>query len=27
VSTVGKAYVSLLADWWDGLLFKIRGLF
>ncbi len=27
VSTVGKAYVSLLAEWWDSLLFSIRRLF
>jgi len=27
VSTVGKAYVGLLAEWWDRLLFSIRRLF
>jgi uncharacterized membrane-anchored protein len=26
VSTVGRAYVSLLAEWWDHLIFSVRGL-
>jgi uncharacterized membrane-anchored protein len=27
VSTVGKAYLGLVAEWWDNLLFSIRRLF
>jgi uncharacterized membrane-anchored protein len=26
ISTVGRAYVSLLAEWWDHLIFSVRGL-
>jgi uncharacterized membrane-anchored protein len=27
VSTIGKAYLGLVAEWWDNLLFSIRRLF
>jgi len=27
VSTVGKAYLGVLADWWDNLMFQVQGLF
>ena len=27
VSTVGRAYVGLLAEWWDNLIFSIQRLF
>jgi uncharacterized membrane-anchored protein len=27
VSTVGKAYLGVLAEWWDSLVFQLQGLF
>jgi len=27
VSTVGKAYLAVLADWWDNLMFQVQRLF
>ena len=27
VSTVGKAYLGIIADWWDRLVFDIQRLF
>ena len=27
VSTVGKAYLGVLAEWWDNLMFQLQGLF
>jgi uncharacterized membrane-anchored protein len=27
VSTVGKAYLSLVAEWWDNLVFDLQQLF
>jgi len=27
VSTVGKAYLGVLAEWWDNLMFQVQGIF
>jgi uncharacterized membrane-anchored protein len=27
VSTIGKAYLAVLAEWWDSLLFEVQRLF
>ena len=27
VSTVGKAYLAVVAEWWDNLVFQLRQLF
>jgi len=27
VSTVGKAYLGVLAEWWDNLMFQLQGIF
>jgi hypothetical protein len=27
ISTVGRSFVDVIADWWDGVLFQIQRLF
>jgi len=27
VSTIGKAYLAVVAEWWDNLMFQLQRLF